>query len=370
MNHSELLENHLYRSDPIANYLIRKLKLSTLGACLWSIVITSGITLFTALISHTLLTEHGNIGLFNDWRTWIELLLIQPLILGYYLWSIVAIKNVIESLKISISINIDLFDLTNVSTNFFYGKWRKFLALIISIFYGISVFYMYRDIENSWASSGILPRITYAIGTLIYIYISCMLVLNLISNMLVLNHVFKKQDLNLIPLHPDRCGGLRSLGDYSVKTAYLISLFGLYIGIFMPNIFKQGGEQYIWYIFITLFLYMIFSFGCFFGPLFTAHKGMKTAKENLLLDISKQFQEDYLIAQTSLSDDSEALKHKVEKIKELRVFYAMTDDFPVWPFDIHTLRRYLLAVPTPLVAPLISLFSKSIVTFFKNFILN
>jgi hypothetical protein len=79
---------------------------------------------------------------------------------------------------------------------------------------------------------------------------------------------------------------------------------------------------------------------------------MKRAKEGLLHEIARQFQTDYSQIRTSLTGDAETLKTGSEKIKELRAFYTLTDEFPVWPFDVQTFRRFLLTVPAPLL-PLI-----------------
>ncbi|MFN6472937.1 MAG: hypothetical protein RMY36_025140 [Nostoc sp. SerVER01] len=82
---------------------------------------------------------------------------------------------------------------------------------------------------------------------------------------------------------------------------------------------------------------------------------MRKAKEELLGDIAKQFQADYVQIQKSLSSDAEALKKETAKLQELRSLYTLTNEFPVWPFDVTTFRQYLLSVVTPLVPVLLKL---------------
>ena len=72
-------------------------------------------------------------------------------------------------------------------------------------------------------------------------------------------------------------------------------------------------------------------------------------KEELLQEITRQFQTDYSQIRLSLTGDAETFKKGNEKIKELRAFYTLTDEFPVWPFDVQTFRRFLLTVPSPLL---------------------
>jgi hypothetical protein len=353
MDRNNLLKQDLYRSDPIAYFLIEKLNLSPLSFGLWSILISTVLYLLTASLSNTIFSTRNNVGLFKDWITWLELIVVDPIIFGYYLWSFCAIEHVIQGLESSNVLETDVSKIKQIIERFYYGKWRKFLVLFISTFFGIVIFLIYPGIQGSWASSGALPRLHYSVGTFIAGYLGGMLVLNLIANIQVLNKILKRKNLDVIPFHPDRCGGLKPLSDYSIKTAYLISIVGIYVGVIVHQLLTKGGRQYVWYIFLVIILYSVLSFGCFFGPLFTAHKGMKLAKRNLLLDISKQFQEDYSMAQSSLRDDPDILKKRTEKIKGLREFYMMTDEFPVWPFDISTLRRYLLTAPTPLLVPML-----------------
>jgi hypothetical protein len=92
---------------------------------------------------------------------------------------------------------------------------------------------------------------------------------------------------------------------------------------------------------------------------------MDRAKVKLLQEIARQFQVDYSGIHTSLTEDAEILKQKAKKIQQLRTLYTVTDEFPVWPFDLKTFRRYIFTVPTPLIPILIGLLQKFLVPTFK-----
>jgi hypothetical protein len=184
------------------------------------------------------------------------------------------------------------------------------------------------------------------------------LVLNLINNIEILHSILNKKKLYVNPLHPDRCGGLRPLSDYSLKTAYLITILGFWISIIIYQTITQSNTPDYWYIAFIVVLYISLSLTCFFAPLLTAHKGMEEAKKDILQKIAGQFQTDYSQIYNSLTEDAETLKKRTEKVRELRTFYTMTDEFPVWPFDIQTFRRYLLSVTTPLLSLLLGLLPK------------
>ncbi|MBW4562400.1 MAG: hypothetical protein KME32_14855 [Mojavia pulchra JT2-VF2] len=80
-----LQKRNLYRFDPIAYLLVEKLNLSPLTFGLLSIAIGTGIYLITAWASNTLWLPQGQKGLLQDMFPWIWALLINPVVLGYYL---------------------------------------------------------------------------------------------------------------------------------------------------------------------------------------------------------------------------------------------------------------------------------------------
>lgn len=75
-NHKLLQKRSFYSSDSVAFLLIKKLHLSPLGFGLLSIVISTGLYLFTAWISNTLWSkpEQQQPGLLEDWVPWIWVL--------------------------------------------------------------------------------------------------------------------------------------------------------------------------------------------------------------------------------------------------------------------------------------------------------
>jgi len=356
-NHKPLQKRRFYRSDPVASLLIEKLHLSTLSVGLLSIAITAGFYLVTAWISNTLWSkpEQQQLGLLEDWLPWIWVLFINPVVLGYYLWSFQAIGNVIQDLEASDVVETDTLEIDQIGLKPYNQKWRKFLALGSAVCLSIYVLITRPGLEKSWTNSGLLPTLTVTITSLVVVYMGSMLVLNLITNVWVLHHILGEKELSVSPLHPDRCGGLRSLSDYSLKTAYLAAILGIMVGLIEYQFITQGSGLVYWLAHLIIPLHIALSMACFFGPLLAAHRGMKRAKEELLNEISQQFQKDYSQTHTSLTMDVKNFKKNTEKIKELQELYTFTNQFPVWPFDIQTLRRFLITVPSPIL-PLIPKF--------------
>ncbi|MFW9263519.1 hypothetical protein [Nostoc sp. CALU 546] len=357
-----LQERTFYSSEPIAYLLIEKFRLSPLPFGLVSIAISTGLALLTAWVSDTLWSKPQQVGLLQSLIPWIALIFFNPILLGYYLWSFQAINNLIQELKISNVIETDNpEEIDLIALNPYYQRWRRFIALGSAISFSIFVFYTRFGLDKTWSGSGLLPNLVTTVGTFVIAYMGTVLVLNLITNIWVLHHILGKKKLNVNPLHPDRCGGLRSLSHYSLKTAYLAAVFGIWVGAVEYQFITQGSWRENWFVHFIIPLYIVLSITCFFGPLFAAHNGMEKAKVEFLHQIARQFQAAYSEIHICLTEDSETLKQRTEKIQQLRTLYTMTDEFPVWPFDVQTFRRYLVTVPTPLIPPLIGLLQKFLV---------
>ena len=348
-NHKFTQKRNLHRFDPVAYLVIEKFRLSALTFGLLAAVTATGVYLFTAWISNTLWSKQGQMGLLQDWIPWLVGLFINPVTLGYYLWSFQAIDQVIQELEISDVLEIDKLEIDQFVINLYSQKWRKLSALASAIFFSTIVFIIRPRLESSWTSSSLLPILTITIATFAVVYMGSILVLNLITNIWIFYRILGKKDLDVNPLHPDRCGGLRCLSDYSLKTAYLVGVLGIWIGVIEYQVITQDVGKGFWFVHLVIPLYIFLSMECFFGPLLAAHSGMKRAKEESLHKIARQFRAEYSGIYTSLAEDTEAFKKKSEKIQQLRTLYTMTDELPVWPFDVKTFRRYLLTVPTPLI---------------------
>ncbi|MGF1935219.1 MAG: hypothetical protein RM347_012560 [Nostoc sp. ChiQUE02] len=365
MTPNELENLNIYRSDPIAYFLIQKLYLSPLSFSLLSILITTGLLLLTAWLSDTMWSKIGQVGLLQDWIPWVLAILINPVILAYYLWSFKAINNIINYLEASDIVEIDTEN-EQIAATVYRRRWRNLLSLSSAVSISIFVSATLPLFKNSWIGSGLLPNLSITVLTWIFAYMVTMLVSNFIANIQILNFILKDKQFNINLLHPDRCGGLRYLSDYSLKTAYFMAALGIWIGIVAYQVITQGIGQNYWFISFIFLLYLLLSTSCFFCPLLAAHRGMERAKNELLSKIARQFQQDYFQTQSSLNVDAATLRRKTEKIRELREFYTITNEFPNWPFDIATFRLYLLTVPAPLLVPLIGLLQKNLETLLKQ----
>lgn len=353
-----------YRSDPLARFLLDRCRLTPVSFALLSAIIMTGLYILSAWASNTLVLRGEPKGLLEDWFPWLWVCFFNPVILGYYLWAAKAIGKLSRNLEKANVVEIYEKNI-DMALSAYQQPWRKVFALGIAIICSLLFFLSRSDFDN-WTGSGTLPKLAATTVTLPTIYMGSMLVLNLITNIWVIQEFLSNKELQVNPLHPDQCGGLSSLSEYSLKTAYLAAVFGGMIGLSEYQVITQGLAQRYWILHLGLLLYLVVSLLCFFAPLLTAHTGMKEAKEKLLMTIAQQFHDDYKRTQSNLNADAQTLKNEIAKIRELRSFYALTDKFPVWPFDVQTLRKYSVSAATPLLPPLIGLLQKALPILLKH----
>ena len=343
-------------NDPLASFLINKCKLNPINFGFVSIVITFVIYFVIAWFTNTLVSKSGQIGFWEDTSIWVWLLLIQPVLFGYYLWEFDAIKRLLFQLSKSNVVEISNSDI-NLALKIHHKKWKIVLSTLVALAGGITYFESRSDVE-SWGSSGLPQKLSGAFLGIFSTYATSMLLIGMILNVWIIQKLLKDKEFKINPLHPDRCGGLSLLSDYSLKTAYLAAIFGIMIGFTEYRFITQAVSHKYWILHLGIPFYIIVSIACFFGPLLVAHNKMKEAKQNLLSNIANQFQDDYAQTNMNLSLSAEELNEKVAKIQELQSFYKLTDKFPEWPFDIQILRRYTISVVTPLIPPLVGLIQK------------
>lgn len=357
-------QSRFYKADPVARWLIDRWRLKPIGFGFLIGILTAVVYLTAAWLSGTLMSKPGQVGLLGDWLPWMWVCFLNPIIMGYYLWSFTAIAALLQELEDSDTVDISSDDLRVIAAPY-QQSWRKFLALGIGICSGVVMYFSQLQLKN-W-TGGVVPSAAVALLGVFYIYMGSMLILTLITNIWALHYTFAQKHLKVNPLHPDRCGGLRPLSQYSLKTAYLAAVFGILVGLIEYQYITQNRTLSLNSpVHLLVLLHIALSLACFFGPLLAAHTGMQEAKERLLSTIAHQFHKDYSQIHTSLDADAETLKKQSAKLQELRAFYTTTDEFPVWPFDVSTFRRYLLSATTPLLPLILGVLQKAVPALLKS----
>jgi hypothetical protein len=286
----------------------------------------------------------------NDWVWWIWSLLFTPVTAGYYLWSSNAIDGVLRRLQQSEVVPVQEDDIKAIR-GYFAKPWRRVLSFSVLLLVGV-LYFISRNQFSGFAGSSLLTKLGTSFTYAVLSYFIAMLISNLVLNFWSIRRVVQGKSLNINPLHPDKSGGLKVLSDYSIKVVYLNAVFGILASVTGYRLVNQG---YVGAAVLGVIFYVGVATVSFFSPLSTAHAEMDHAKTQLLLKLGKQFWDDYLSAHNAISGDAESLKDELAKIKQLQELYELTNNFPVWPFDTTTLRRFFITISSPLIPPLIGL---------------
>jgi hypothetical protein len=360
--------------DPLSNFLSRKLRLDYISA--GSIALIYTLFLYGYLI---ILNDELN---FHNFFALVFRCVLFSLLPVIYLWSGQAIFRLLRNLAEVKA--LELLEKDWCIVRKYYKKSKSwcifsfFCAALHSSIFGLLI--LSSNLER-WDDVGVFVKLV-AIGVnTIFSYMLFYLLTTLILNVKFLHKFFAQKSLKVKLLHPDKCGGLRPLSRYTLYSAYAVAVIGGMIGL-SEYMLTSGSVQaassstnlllieavfpsqfsIIWIVHLLVIVYIFLSLVIFFGPLLVAHRGMMEAKENLLKDISNQFQADYSNLKMLLNEDSSTLREQVEKFNQLDAIYSRTNSFPVWPFDVKTLRKYLLSVAAPLI-PSVSAF---IASFLQN----
>lgn len=173
-----------------------------------------------------------------------------------------------------------------------------------------------------------------------------------------IHNLLDQFDLNIEASHPDGCGGLRFLGNFTLSLALPILVGILFFGIYalgaalFPNLIHgQKIDKWVAYGGIILFDLPQAAFA-FFVPLWRIHKIMAKQKEkyedkfsHLVSTLEKQLWD------ALEGKDLQKAKDTKDEIDALQALNPATIDYPAWPFD----RRILLYYLFPQLLPILTL---------------
>ena len=95
--------------------------------------------------------------------------------------------------------------------------------------------------------------------------------------------------------------------------------------------------------FLTL-AYFVFAPLAFFGTLGTAHGPMRDIKLRDLRRLSNRFNAEYRYVHDNLQGEAKEINDGFARVEQVHKLHRLTDEFPVWPWDLGSIRRFVSAV--------------------------
>jgi hypothetical protein len=165
-------------------------------------------------------------------------------------------------------------------------------------------------------------------------------------------------DINVEPLHPDRCCGLKRIGDVAMIVNTILFLFGIYLSLkVIDKIVIQGFP--IWVDIgnpVLLAGYAVLAPLMFFLPLNAAHKVMQDEKRRFLMIVAKARSAQIRRLEREFSTD---LVADIAKMGTL--FNELERRIPVWPFNFRSLESFFGTIIVPVLPILLPFLVKFLV---------
>jgi hypothetical protein len=196
-----------------------------------------------------------------------------------------------------------------------------------------------------------------------YVFLYCIILLAVVTTVyifrsiaigLLLRDVVAHAELHMLPLHPDKAGGLRPIGRLGLRNQYAITLIGLNIALALfVSYFFLKNNNFIGTIVIATIACLTFGPLVFLWPLLPFRDGMTRNKAQLMNGVALRMRVQLDDLRSRFQSGAITIEDE-QLIDRLRKIGGVIDDMPVWPFDAVILRKFLTAYVTPLAITALS----------------
>jgi hypothetical protein len=304
-----------------------------------------------ALFGH-LHTAQGITGALDDWPNLVIILLLVPLVMGYYAWQPAIIQALYDGIAGRAGHNPAA---APRASELLHPLGWPVWAVIGSAVGALECVLRITDFRNlatpTWQNANWLMVVSLLPLRFVTFYALVFMLVRQVAVLFGLNRFFMEFSVEIQPLHPDRAGGLRLLGDYVFTNGLVVAIVGLILGMELLRVKAEVAvttpeffAEFIAYFLAAPTVFFIF-------PLYSAHTRMVEAKQKLLAEIAEQFDLEYRVLLDGLRQDVLKLE-EVERLEAIQKIYEITQSSPDWPFNLGLISKFGAAVLLPVLAPL------------------
>ncbi len=204
----------------------------------------------------------------------------------------------------------------------------------------------------------------YSLLCMFFFYFACsVFITRNIATIVFLRDIVRNSVIQIIPFHPDKCGGLNPVGVLGLRNQYLLSLIGINVillfsnaNILDPNIKLQTMVT------VSIAAYIIFGPISFLGPLLPFRDAMQKDKSRLMNLVANRIKMDFNRI-IKLIDEGEMTKEDEELLTRYKNIGELVEKLPVWPFDIATISKFITAYILPFVTMIIATLLPDVIKF-------
>lgn len=326
MENSSLIEP-IENFDPFARFLRKTLRLRPITFGIAILILGLFLDLWIGF-HHNLWfsSDPSNPGLLQDFTVLTVDYFFNPMMAGLYLWSTEGPTQLFRKLQLS-----GIFESPGIvrdqiekSRQVYTSRIILYVIASVSILLAVAQVAAYQG-WVPWRTIGgheYLDPATAFYRTPFWwlsFYSMFFIAYNTIVTIFILRGLFKIKGLHIVPLHPDRCGGMVSITQYTVKVAYGIAAAGLVLSAATILAIRSSTLDKTYPVILGNLLYVVFAPLLFFWPLGTAHTAMKEAKDARLLELSQRFNRIFERINARAEDDADT-ENDLKKLEDIKNF--------------------------------------------------
>lgn len=167
---------------------------------------------------------------------------------------------------------------------------------------------------------------------------------------LAIRGVSREKSLRIDPLHPDKMGGLSTVGSYAIGTTLLFSSGSLYLPLGFQ--LASGSELATSFIYLAALLFSAFILLSFLGPTLIVHRRAKSIRNTALGELREKYTEQSHTLDIN-DENSMAANICYLKLSRIRSEYLDYQNVKLYPFEVGILVKLITSVVLPLLFLLI-----------------
>ncbi len=212
---------------------------------------------------------------------------------------------------------------------------------------------------------GVIPYMSLRTSRWSFAWIVCFsligphLFMSVIWRIMVCSHslhqIFRQTErIRLRPLHPDRCCGLRFVGDFTLVMSGFVAFYPAFLALlsfFYPQFVAtpqlQAGLIYSGAVFYAAMASFVFIY-----PTYSAHALMAEEREDALYRLNRRFfslYEEIFDEVDRMGANFERIGEQTSLLNNIREYYREVEQRAVWPFDLRVVTQFAGVVGVPIV---------------------
>lgn len=182
---------------------------------------------------------------------------------------------------------------------------------------------------------------------------------------LFLKDIVRRCNVRLVPFHPDRCGGLRPIGNLGLRNQYMLAVLGVNIVLlwFIFSHYLHLNQTINWLMMAAAIAYCILGPLVFALPLLPFRNAMQNSRDELMGIVAKRIRSELKRIRGLLESDAAVTREDEDLIERLQKVNSIVEQFPVWPFDARTRHKFFTAYLAPLFTSAIPVISSLILPY-------